>query len=211
MIGQFLRGGFLSTTVRALSASPITPPQHGKTTLPPSAARRRFGAGRAAASLAISLACFIFSGSLACSPSHFDGQVFRKGDVAFRLQHLPPTWRRIEINDTALAFRDDENAATVAVNGRCGKDAEDVPLASLTQHLFLQFTERTLTAQEVLPLDGREALRTEMVAKLDGVQKYFHVVVLKKDGCVYDFLQIASQQQDRGVFLDFVRGFTSEA
>jgi hypothetical protein len=187
------------------------PDLHGKTTRHPSATSQRFQAGRAAAALAISLACFIFSGSLGCSPSHFDGQVFRKGDVAFRLEHLPPTWRRIDISDTALAFRDDENAATVAINGRCGKDAEDVPLASLTQHLFLQFTERTLTHQEVFPLDGREALRTEMVAKLDGVQKYFHVVVLKKDGCVYDFLQIANQHQDKDVFLDFVRGFTSLA
>jgi hypothetical protein len=175
---------------------------------------RRQAAGHgpvgAATALGLSLACFVGS-IFACSPSHFDGQVFRKGDVSFRLQHLPPTWRRIEIDDTALAFRDDENAATVAINGRCGKDAEDVPLQSLTQHLFLQFTERQLTEQEVLPLDGREALRTEMAAKLDGVQKYFHVVVLKKDGCVYDFLQIANQHQDPDLFLDFVRGFTSLA
>jgi hypothetical protein len=147
--------------------------------------------------------------TLACSTSHFDGRVFRKGDVAFRLERLPPGWRNIEISDTALAFRDDENAATVAVNGRCGKDAEDVPLQSLTQHLFLQFTERHLEDQEVFPLDGREALRTEMIAKLDGVPKYFHVVVLKKDGCVYDFLQIANQHQDKDQVLDFVRGFTS--
>jgi hypothetical protein len=155
--------------------------------------------------LVLALACVILS----CSASNFDGQVFRKGDVAFRLERLPPTWRHIEISDTALAFRDDENAATVAINGRCGKDAEDVPLQSLTQHLFLQFTERQLREQQVFPLDGREALSTEMVAKLDGVQKYFHVVVLKKDGCVYDFLQIANQQQDSGEFLDFVRGFAS--
>jgi hypothetical protein len=163
----------------------------------------------------IRLGCVVLSGWLAaglplsCSTTHFDGQVFRKGDVAFRLAHLPPTWRHIEISDTALAFRDDQNAATVAINGRCGKDAEDVPLQSLTQHLFLQFTERKLEDQELLPLDGREALRTEMIAKLDGVQKYFHVVVLKKDGCVYDFLQIANRHQDKDEFLDFVRGFTS--
>jgi hypothetical protein len=146
---------------------------------------------------------------LGCSTTHFDGRVFRKGDVAFRLERLPPGWRHIEISDTALAFRDDENAATVAINGRCGKDADDVPLQSLTQHLFLQFTDRQLEQQEVFPLDGREALRTEMIAKLDGVPKYFHVVVLKKDGCVYDFLQIANQHQDASEFLDFVRGFTS--
>lgn len=145
----------------------------------------------------------------ACSTTHFDGQVFRRGGIAFRLGHLPATWRAIEVDDTALAFRDDENAATVAINGRCGKDAEDVPLKSLTQHLFLQFTDRQLQGQELFPLDGREALRTEMTAKLDGVQKYFHVVVLKKDGCVYDFLQIANQQQEEEPFLDFVRGFQS--
>jgi hypothetical protein len=154
------------------------------------------------------LASTAIAGS-ACSTTHFDGRVFRKGDVAFRLERLPPTWRHIEISDTALAFRDDENAATVAVNGRCGKDAEDVPLKSLTQHLFLQFTDRQLDDQELLSLDGREALRTEMTAKLDGVQKYFHVVVLKKDGCVYDFLQIANQHLDKEPFLDFVRGFQS--
>lgn len=157
---------------------------------------------------ALSLGAALFG--LGCSTSHFDGRVFRKGDVAFRLQHLPPTWRQIEINDTALAFRDDANAATVAINGRCGKDAEDVPLQSLTQHLFLQFTERRLEDQGLFPLDGREALRTEVSAKLDGVQKHFVVVVLKKDGCVYDFLQIANQHQEPERFLDFVRGFSSQ-
>jgi hypothetical protein len=147
--------------------------------------------------------------TVSCSTSHFDGQLFRRGDVAFRLDSVPSTWRSIEINDTALAFRDDENASTVAINGRCGRDAEDVPLRSLTQHLFLQFTEQKLERQELVPLDGREALRTEMTAKLDGVEKHFHVVVLKKDGCVYDFLQIADQRADPEVFLGFVKGFST--
>lgn len=155
---------------------------------------------------ATSCAALVLAG---CSTSHFDGRVFRRGDVAFRLGHLPEGWRSIEINDTALAFRDDANAATVAINGRCGKDAEDVPLRSLTQHLFLQFTERQLEQQQLVPLDGREALRTEMTAKLDGVEKHFHVLVLKKDGCVYDFLQIADHQQDPEPFLEFVRGFST--
>ena len=152
---------------------------------------------------------FISSLLSGCGGQHFDGQVFRKGDVAFRLEHLPSSWRHIDVDDTALAFRDDRNAATVAINGRCGKDADDVPLQSLTQHLFLQFTERQLTSQELFALDGREALRTEMVAKLDGVPKYFHVVVLKKDGCVYDFMQIANQRKSDDEFLNFVRGFSS--
>lgn len=126
-----------------------------------------------------------------CAASRFDGNVYRDGDIAFRLGERPSGWRQIDIQDSAVAFRDDANAATIAVNARCGKDAEDVPLESLTHHLFLQFTEREQVHQTRVPLDGREALITEMTAKLDGVQKHFLVVVLKKDGCVYDLLRIA--------------------
>ena len=159
----------------------------------------------------------IFRGALVlalatgCAASNFDGQVFRQGNVSFRLAHVPPGWRRIEITDTALAFRDDAGETTVAINGRCGRDAEDVPLKSLTQHLFLQFTDRQQEEQQLIPLDGREALETQMVAKLDGVEKHFHVVVLKKDGCVYDFLQIANARRDPEQFRSFVSGFSSES
>jgi hypothetical protein len=162
--------------------------------------------GRSRTSAISAAACWV---ALGCSASNFDGKLFRQGNVAFRLEHLPPSWRNIEISDTALAFRDDERATTVAINGRCGRDADDVPLQSLTQHLFLQFTERQVESQQLMPLDGREALETQMVAKLDGVEKHFHVVVLKKDGCVYDFLQIANQRQDPEQFRYFVSGFAS--
>ena len=104
---------------------------------------------------------------------------------------MPESWRRIEATGALLAFRDDARRATVAVNGRCGLDGDDVPLEALTHHLFLQFTERELVSQNRVDLDGREALRTEIVAKLDGVKKHYVVYVLKKDGCVYDFVYVS--------------------
>jgi hypothetical protein len=110
-----------------------------------------------------------------------------------------------------LAFRDDPTQSTIAVNGRCGKDGDDVPLESLTHHLFLHFTDREVEQQQRLTLDGRDALRTDIRAELDGVPKRFLVYVLKKDGCVYDFLYIsdvavASGSQD---FERFVQGFAT--
>lgn len=143
---------------------------------------------------------------VACGGSSFDGQVYRSGEVAFRVGPVPQTWRPIEATGALLAFRDDEAAATVAVNGRCGLDGDDVPLEALTHHLFLQFTERELVSQKRVDLDGREALRTEMVAELDGVKKHYVVYVLKKNGCVYDFLHM-SPNDDGGAFERFVRGF----
>ena len=160
-----------------------------------------------------------FEGSLAgaalllaaCASSGFDGHVYRDDEVHFRVGPVPSAWRKLDVDDTRLAFRDDAANATVAVNGRCGLDGDDVPLTSLTQHLFLQFTERTQLSQKAVSLDGREALRTEISAALDGVRKQYLVYVLKKDSCVYDFMYIAADSApgSRAEFERFVQGFAA--
>lgn len=148
----------------------------------------------------------------ACASSGFDGRVFRSQDMAFELREIPGHWRSLDSSDTLLSFRDDQDQSSIAVNGRCGKDAQDVPLRALTQHLFLQFTEREVSDERLLSLDGREAMRTQLQAKLDGVRKHFIVVVLKKDGCIYDFLYVAAAQpsaQAESEFDRFVSGFAT--
>ncbi len=125
---------------------------------------------------------------------------------------LPRRWRRVEVSHAALAYRDDRDGSTVVVNARCGLDGEDVPLDSLTQHLFLRFTDREILDQGVLPFDHREAMRTVVTAKLDGVPMKFDVWVLKKDGCVYDFDYMASPPRFAAgamQFERFVRGFST--
>ena len=155
----------------------------------------------------------VASGALAsaCGAS-FDGTTYHGDNVAFRVPAAPSTWQRIEADGGSLAFRDDGASATILVNGRCKRGEDDVPLASLTQHLFMQFTERDQVSQEVVPFDGREAMHTVMSAKLDGVAKRFDVWVLKKDGCVYDMIYLADPARfDAGVpeFRKFVGGFTT--
>ncbi len=147
----------------------------------------------------------------ACASSGFDGRVYHDADVRFRVGPVPASWRALELEGARLAFRDDAANATIAVNGRCGVDGDDVPLASLTQHLFLQFTEREPVSQAPLALDGREALRTEIIAKLDGVQKRFVVYVLKKNSCVYDFMYIAVPDAAAGSLPEFERFVTGFA
>ena len=149
----------------------------------------------------------------ACAGPNFDGRVYRNEELAFRVGPVPPGWRPIEVSEALLAFRDDTHGATIAINGRCGKDGDDVPLQALTHHLFLHFTDRDVVSQEVLPMDGRDAMRTEIVAELDGVPKRFTVYVLKKDGCVYDFMHIAeagASTEGRVEFERFVRGFSTQ-
>ncbi len=147
-----------------------------------------------------------------CGAASFDGSTYRGEGFSFRVPAVPPAWTRLDVSQAALAYRDAEAGGTVAVNARCGVDGEDVPLAALTQHLFLQFTEREVLKDEVVPFDGREALHTELTAKLDGVPKRFDIWVLKKDGCVYDLLYVARPERyEEGLerFHRFVSGFAT--
>lgn len=142
----------------------------------------------------------------------FDGHVYRNDELSFRIPRVPEDWHSIDAEGALLAFRDDRTPASVAVSGRCGKDGDDVPLEALTHHLFLQFTDRTVESQTRVQLDGREALHTEMTAKLDGVEKRFAVFVLKKNGCVYDFVHVApisAGAEGRRQFVAFVEGFAA--
>lgn len=157
-----------------------------------------------------SFAVLLLSLFAACGGSSLKGSVYRGDGLAFRLGEAPPTWRRIAVTNTRLAFRDEEAEATVLVNGRCGKDGDDVPLVALTHHLFISFTEREILEQTIVPMDGREAMHTVMRAKLDGVPKVFDAYVLKKDGCVYDLVGIwavGKFEAHRAAFESFASGF----
>lgn len=146
----------------------------------------------------------------ACGGAQFDGREFSNDELAFRVQSVPDGWREIEVTEELVAFRDDARGATISVYGRCGRDGDDVPLTALTHHLLIGFTDREVKSQESLQLDGREALRTEVRGKLDGVETHLLVYVLKKNTCVYDFLHITTAPAS-GVepFERFVQGFST--
>jgi len=151
-------------------------------------------------------------GGVACGGPTFSGTVYQGNGFAFRVPSPPASWKRVDIGKDALAFQDEANEAVIAASGRCKVDGEDVPLRSLVQHLFLQFTDREVVSEEVVPFDGREALHTVVTAKLDGVPRKFDVWVLKKDGCVYDlycFADPARFDQAVGPFRSFVQGFAT--
>jgi hypothetical protein len=83
----------------------------------------------------------------------------------------------------------------------------------LTRHLLMGFTEREELSQQLITLDGREALRSRHAAKMDGVPVELELVVLKKDGCVFDFTYVAPPGQAQARMSDFdglLAGFRAE-
>ncbi len=161
--------------------------------------------------LALTFACAVALAG--CGAETFRDSRYEGKGLAFRVGPRPERWARLETSHGLLAFRDEGLNATVLLNGRCGADGEDVPLAALTRHLFLQFTEREVEEERLVPFDGREALYTVLRAKLDGVPKRFGALVMKKDGCVYDFVLVSepgSFARARADFDRFTAGFHTE-
>lgn len=133
------------------------------------------------------LACALALGSCA---GRLAGDVYRDDGVAFRVGALPAGWQRQHVAAGALAFHH-KDGGTIAAHGSCER-ADDVPLDVLTNHLLIGVESRYERSRQGLTLDGRAALRTRVDAELDGVPVTLDLVVVKKDGCVYDLSMVAS-------------------
>lgn len=171
-----------------------------------------FGAARGCRLVAALLVLALCVLSTSCASNKFDGNVYRGQGYSFRVSDAPAGWRKMEATGAALAFEDSTSGGQVLVNARCDRDGEDVPLKSLTQHLFIRFTDRVTHSEQVLPFDGREAMRTDITAKLDGVDRRFLVWVMKKDKCVYDLLFFSKPdkfEHAASVFETWVRDFSA--
>jgi hypothetical protein len=198
--------GFRRASMAATSRATFSDPMLSRSRNPRRPGRWALDLVRGSLVCAAVAGCAVLS---ACASSS-SSSVVRGPEADFALGPVPPSWHHIDVSDALVAYRDDTLDATTAVNARCGKDADDVPLEALRRHLFIYFTDREISHEEKLALDGREALKTVLRARLDGVQKAFVVYVLKKDGCVYDFMYISDPRTLEGgqaAFDRFVSGF----
>lgn len=160
--------------------------------------------------LLLLLAC----SSAGCGGASFQGNVYRDGTMRYRVGELGSGWERLDVGgQNDLAWRNAAIGAIVQMNATC-RPRSDVPLTALTNHLLIGFTDRDIREQALFPLDGREALRTHLLARLDGVQRELLFVVMKKDDCVYDFALVAPPgapfERARPSFEALVTGFTTE-
>jgi len=125
-----------------------------------------------------------------CRRVSFEDSVLSKPDVRYRVGELPRHWRRVYLEGNDLAFSEEGTGRAFSVNATC-KGHDDPSLQVLTRHLLTGFTEREDLGQRLVPMDGREALRSRYRAKMDGVPVELELVVLKKDNCVFDFSYVA--------------------
>jgi hypothetical protein len=147
-----------------------------------------------------------------CRRVSFEDSVLTKPAVRYRVGKLPETWHRVWLEGNDLAFSEEGTGRALSINATC-EGHDDPPLPVLTRHLLAGFTERQEVSQRLIPLAGREALRSRYLAKLDGVPVQLELVVLKKDNCVFDFSYVAPPGLAEERMADFegvLAGFEAE-
>lgn len=141
-----------------------------------------------------------------------DGVVYTP-DTRYRVGPIPADWHQVNLKDSDFSWVTSPAAFAFWVNSTC-KEYEDVPLVALNRQLLIGFTEVQKVEQHTATLDGREALFSQYIAKLDGVARELGLVVVKKDRCIYDFAYVAPVGQYAvrlGQFQALVNGFQTES
>jgi hypothetical protein len=158
------------------------------------------------------LALLVLPATPGCRRVSFEDSVYSKPQVSYRIGELPQHWQRVFVEGNDLAFSEADTGRALSINSTC-EGHDDPPLPVLTRHLLMGFTEREEQSQQLISLDGREAMRSRHTAKLDGVPVELELVVLKKDGCVFDFTYVAPPGQAEARMADFealLSGFHAE-
>ena len=147
-----------------------------------------------------------------CRRVSFEDSVLTKPAVRYRVGELPERWHRVWLEGNDLAFSEEGTGRALSINATC-EGHDDPPLPVLTRHLLAGFTERRELSQRLVPMAGREAMRSRYLAKMDGVPVQLELVVLKKDNCVFDFSYVAPPGLAEERLADFealMAGFESE-
>lgn len=147
---------------------------------------------------------------LALSCAGLRDGVYVEGRTRFRIGSLPASWREVHLVGNDVAFVSADSATSLAINATCA-DHDDPTLEVLTRHLLMGFSGQEVVTQALEPLDGREALRTHVRALLDGVPVELILVVMKKDGCVYDFTWVGRRDASEQVFEQVLAHFHAGA
>src|SRR5271165_6386570 len=147
-----------------------------------------------------------------CRSVNLHDGVVSTPDTRYRVGPIPADWHQVNLKDSDFSWVTSPADFAFWVNSTC-KNYEDVPLVALNRQLLIGFTEVQKLEQHSETLDGREALSSHYIAKLDGVARELGLVVVKKDGCIYDFAYVAppGRYADRlGQFQALVSGFATE-
>lgn len=146
---------------------------------------------------------------LGCTVSHKN--VVKKQKASFGVKELSEAWHKKSFRGADLFFEHDTKFASIAISSQCEK-ISDSPLEALTSQMMVGMGKYDIISEQRIKLSEREALVSEIMVNLDGVDRYLKIMVLRKNRCVFDAIYSAQEKTDLvNDFDDLVLSFWAEA
>lgn len=143
--------------------------------------------------------------------SYRNGRVFLQNKNYYHVGILPDGWRRMDTKARVISWHNEAYKSSVTTDAFCGKSFSDRPLDTLAGELASALSnDRMTTSSREMMLDERGALRLSVAGTMDGVPVEMDIVVVKKNGCNFDFIAVMPPDAPNQVtddFEDFFNGF----
>lgn len=163
--------------------------------------------------LQIITACFCAFIFIACTSGvSSKANVVKKRYAQYGVGLLPEHWVRKSFRDADLFFQHNVDDAMIFLNSQCER-LSDSPLEALTSQMLGGMGKYDVTSEQRIPLSDREALLSEVNVKLDGVDRFLKIMVLRKNRCVFDAV-LSSRVRRDDLIKDFdamIQSFYAEA
>lgn len=134
---------------------------------------------------------------------NFDDGRYSDGETAYQIGELSGQWILASRQPADVAFARLDLGATIYVDNSCRR-YRDATLHILANHLFFGFDDIEVQSQELMEIDGREALRRTVSARLDGVAVLLGVTVIKKNNCIFDLVLVSPKDAFEDTYEEYV-------
>jgi hypothetical protein len=128
-----------------------------------------------------------------------------KHEATYRFGLPGAAWAPLKQKGTQVAWFNEGLDAAILLDSQCESHG-DSTLEQFTDHLRIDFRQWEVKSQESVMLAGRDAVRTVVLASIDGgPQSQLELYVTKKNGCLFDLEYIAPPGNFERGRADFAR------
>ena len=115
-------------------------------------------------------------------------------NTKIRFYYQGKDWKEIDPDQSDYATYNTKTNSIMIVNSYCKKYA-NTSLYTLRGQILSGIADTQILEEKMDSFEKRKMLSTSLTGNIDGVKRFFHINILKKNRCLYDFMLITSDQQ----------------
>ncbi len=141
------------------------------------------------------LSLFILTSLYSCA-STSSGVYKKSTDVTNNLiNDIPHPWKEISSEGSDFALENSKSKSFFLFNSACRK-YEGSNLNALTSSILSGIDDLNIIERKNVFYQEREAVEILASGRLDGVERFFKIITIQKNYCVYDYVLISTNRKN---------------